>query len=232
MSLKVCRGSPTRNNQCTMSATPTQGFKHNFISTSGEKSNINAQRVSFHSEEHWGILLCMKKKQKTALSGSESVTRIEAGDKLIMRPGPLLHSHSFSFPGENVAACTSVCRTTTKNHLHWQAGCLFPRRCGCTAYLTTRAWRRGGVILESGVFGTAQRHVPPRCVCVWWRRRRRGKKKSVSMQPLLACGHRMLSEIHGMFYCIESWWDWLFLEWSSDCGMTECGMKGERWCQY
>lgn len=35
-----------------MSATLTQGFQHNLISISGEKSYIYVQLVPYHSQEH------------------------------------------------------------------------------------------------------------------------------------------------------------------------------------
>lgn len=74
-----------------MSATLTQGFQHNLISISGEKSHIYPQLLPFHSQKH-----CEKRSVycniNLALSGPESVMLASSRRVYDNEPEALLHS--------------------------------------------------------------------------------------------------------------------------------------------
>lgn len=218
MSLKVWRGSLTWTNQCTMSATLTQGFKHNLISISRGKSHIYIELVSFHSQQHWETHTSYSIQTWHCLGQSQSHWSWRQTDN---ETGPLLHSHSSSSPWGNVVVCASACKTkkpiyTDRLDVCSLSAVAAPR----TAHLTIQAWRGGRVILENKqcVWHSTETHSTLLCVFG-------GEKKKFKHAAIVGMWTPDVKWNTYNFYCIVSWYISWFLVCSDVIGMRECSMN-------
>lgn len=204
MSLKVWRGSLTWNSQCTMSATLTQGFQRNLISTRGEKSSVYVQLAPCPLYCTWGW---------HRLGQSQSCW-LEARDGMITSQSPVFTL--ILSPGGKVAVC---CKTENPFTLTgWMLVPSPPPR-------HHRAPRNPSVEKRESYFrGQA--------VCLAWHRDAfhpvvclRGRKKKLTHAALVGTWIPDVKWNTYNFYYTVSWWISWSLECSADGRMRECSMN-------